>query len=89
MEESLETFHAKIDEEHQDIDDHITHLEEVARQHFDNEAKLLELRNPVKSNNHLNVDSLLEIHKKSYQELLNAIESIASEFRDHIQSHKI
>ena len=67
-----------------DIEDHITFLEETARQHFENEAKLLELQSKYKSD-HLNMDYLLETHKKSHQELLEAIESIATEFRDHIR----
>ena len=86
------TFYAQIDKEHQEIDDQITLLEEVTRQHFENDAKLLELQNKVKSDD---LNHLLETHKKYHQELLESIESIATEFRDHIrledwyQSHKI
>jgi hemerythrin len=82
MECSPEEFNAHMDEEHLEIVDHITQLEEIARQHFENEAKLLELRSPV--SDHQN-DLALETHKKSHQKLLEAIEGIANEFRDHIR----
>ena len=87
MEKDLpKIFCSQMNEECRDIEDHITLLEETARQHFENESKLLELKSQNRSKSgHLNMDYLLETHKKSHQELLEAIESIATEFRDHIR----
>ena len=89
------TLYDQMDKEHREIEDHITHLEEISRQHFENEAKLLELQSQSQSQiqsqiqsqatDDLNMDYLLETYKKSHQELLEAIESIADEFRDHIR----
>jgi len=82
MECSPEEFNAHMDEEHLEIVDHITQLEEIARQHFEHEAKFLELLSHVSAGPN---DLVLETHKKTHQKLLEAIEGIANEFRDHIR----
>lgn len=72
------------DREHQAIEAQITLLEETMRQHFENEALLVDLRTIVGPDSQEKIDEIIVGHKKTNQGLLEAIESIANEFRDHI-----
>jgi len=76
--------HDQIDREHQAIEEQITFLEETLRQHFANEALLIDLRTIVGPDSQEKIDEIIAAHNKSHQGLLAAIESIANEFRDHM-----
>jgi len=72
------------EQEHRDIEEQITLLEETMRQHFENEALLFDLRSIVGPDSQEKIDEIIAAHKKSHQGLLEALESIANEFRDHM-----
>ena len=76
--------HDQIEREHQAIEEQITFLEETLRQHFANEALLIDLRTIVGPDSQEKIDEIIAAHNKSHQGLLAAIESIANEFRDHM-----
>ena len=76
--------HDQIEREHREIEEQISFLEETLRQHFANEALLIDLRTIVGPDSQEKIDEIIAAHHKFHHGLLAAIESIANEFRDHM-----
>ena len=72
-----------IDSEHREIESLIDHLEELILQHFENEEKYMNIGDDV--DNYVKKKILLH-HQENNILLLEAIDNIAMQLRDHIQT---
>ncbi len=78
-----------IDKEHQDILDIFHKLNESCTKHIINENKLIDLRNKIKPDNHINIQLEIDNHKKEHEKILIKIKELEKEILNHIKRQDI
>ena len=73
-----------IDKDHQEIIDLIHKLNESCAKHIIQEEKMLELRNKIKPDNHININNKIKEHIKDHENLIYKILELEEEFKNHI-----
>jgi len=84
-----QTPYRKVNNEHEELLNNIQQLYEIARLHCKNEESLLDLRNKLKPDTHLNIDMIIDDHKQAHQKLLDKIKGLKDEVIHHIQVYDI